>query len=99
MFSCASCGYKFKYKEAMPFSWNARVGRDCPNCGTRQYYSAASRKKSMYFTLVGMIIIIFSNSINLPLPYVFLIAGVMVSALLLLTPFIFELSDEEEPMW
>ncbi|MET3681940.1 CXXC-20-CXXC protein [Alkalibacillus flavidus] len=98
MLTCASCGYQFSYKEALPFSWSTRVGRDCPSCGNRQFYSAESRKKSMYITVFSVIAIFVLNMLNTSAPVMFLVAGVLVVILLLLTPFIFDLSDEEQ-MW
>ncbi|WP_188205609.1 TIGR04104 family putative zinc finger protein [Alkalibacillus aidingensis] len=99
MLVCANCHYQFRYKEALPFSWKTRVGHECPNCHKTQYYSAKSRKTSLYMTLIGVIIIMFLNMLDVSFPIVFSIALFLIAFFLFISPFTMELSNEEEPLW
>ncbi|MDV2582335.1 TIGR04104 family putative zinc finger protein [Alkalibacillus haloalkaliphilus] len=99
MLTCANCQYEFKYKEALPFSWKSREGHKCPSCGETQYYTASSRKRSFNMTIIAFILIVFLNAVNVPFIWIVIFAGIIIAAMILLSPFIYKLSSEEEPMW
>ncbi|GAA0453302.1 TIGR04104 family putative zinc finger protein [Alkalibacillus silvisoli] len=99
MLTCANCNYQFQYKEALPFSWKTRVGHTCPNCDEKQYYTASSRKRSFNITIIAFILIIFLNAIDVPFTIILLVAAAVIVAMIFLSPYIYKLSSEEEPMW
>ncbi|WP_084500450.1 TIGR04104 family putative zinc finger protein [Halalkalibacillus halophilus] len=99
MFVCENCNYTFSYKESLPFSWKTRIGYPCPNCKETHYYTADSRRKSMYITLGAVVLIIFLNAIDLPFVTIFAIGAIMIAFLILLSPFTMKITRKEERLW
>ncbi|MGY0694650.1 TIGR04104 family putative zinc finger protein [Virgibacillus sp. FSP13] len=54
MARCTNCNYKWKVKEILSLGFS-KNGKDCPNCGHKQYISAGTQR---LFTL-GYLSLIF----------------------------------------
>lgn len=54
MTRCTNCNYKWKVKEVLSLGFS-KVGKDCPNCGHKQYISTGTQR---LFTL-GYLSLIF----------------------------------------
>lgn len=53
MARCTNCNYKWKIKEVLSLGFS-KDGKDCPNCGKRQYVSV---KTQQIFTLAYLSLI------------------------------------------
>lgn len=54
MARCANCNYKWKVKDVLALGFSKK-GKECPNCGHRQYLSAETQR---LFTLGYLSLII-----------------------------------------
>ncbi|PKR78430.1 hypothetical protein CEY16_01345 [Halalkalibacillus sediminis] len=99
MFVCSNCNYQFSYKESLSRSWAPRVGIICPNCNEKQYYTAESRKKGFWGFAIMVPVFILFNSFNVPSYITLSIASLLVLITYLASPFIYDLTSEEEPLW
>ncbi|MYL65006.1 hypothetical protein GLW07_16735 [Bacillus hwajinpoensis] len=95
--TCQNCGYIWRWKEAMRLIYRSKA--TCPNCNTKQFLSAKSRKRSSYTSILVVIPLGITTIYNLSLwVYLGFSFGILV-LILLLSPFYYTLSHEEEPLW
>ncbi len=99
MFSCSLCGYEFTYKQALSIGSRLGVGKDCPNCGKTNYYSAKSRRKGMLLVILAAIAGAGLNMLPISFPFVLSLLFLFLVIIYLLYPFLIELTDHEEPLW
>lgn len=62
---CTNCNYKWKFKEVMSLGFSKR-GKDCPNCGKRQYISLKTQKLLTlgYISLIFIPFLLFSIKLS-----------------------------------
>ncbi|MGM8214272.1 TIGR04104 family putative zinc finger protein [Bacillaceae bacterium W0354] len=97
--TCKNCNHKISYIQSIHTGLIPKVGLKCPNCHKQMYYTAKSRKQSMYFVVVIPIVMIILQLFKISLPLTFGIAGLIGVITIFIFPFLFELTDEEEPLW
>jgi len=96
---CQKCQHKWSWKEGIKNAYTFKMKMKCPHCGGNQYMSAKARKKAINFTMVLQLIWLLPVFLGAP---TILQAVAICFALILcviLTPFLLELSNEEEPLW
>ncbi|OZU89486.1 hypothetical protein CIL03_07185 [Virgibacillus indicus] len=95
---CAHCRHEWSYGETLKKSFQMKMV--CPYCKQDNYHSARGRKRSMMTSVVlAPAIILFGTFIDAPWLWVILIALVLGMITIAATPFLMELSKEEEPLW
>jgi CXXC-20-CXXC protein len=95
--TCQNCGYIWRWKEAMRFIFRQKAL--CPNCDEKQYLSAKSRKRSSYTSMLVVIPLGITSIFNLSLWTYFGFSFAILGMILLLSPYYYTLSNEEEPLW
>ncbi|PAV28509.1 hypothetical protein CIL05_16365 [Virgibacillus profundi] len=96
--SCSHCERKWTYGDTLKRSF--RMKMVCPYCKGENYHSAKSRKKSMMTSVVlAPAIILFGTFTDLSLLAVIPVALALGLMVLAVTPFLTELSVEEESLW
>lgn len=96
---CKKCNHQFKYLESINTGLIPKIGVKCPKCKTQLYYTAKSRKQSMYLIFIMPIIAFLLIMFNVDVTVSIGIAGIIGLMTIFLFPFTMELTDEEEPLW
>ncbi|MEW9502658.1 TIGR04104 family putative zinc finger protein [Jeotgalibacillus marinus] len=95
---CQNCSYKWRWKEAFVKIFSFKRKLRCPSCESPQYISKKSRNLLSLFAFIPMLwlpLVSFSVSIGNILALEF-VSYILV---LILMPFLFKLSTNDEPMW
>lgn len=90
---CQSCGEEWTWKQTIKRLFKLK----CPYCGTRQYESASSRKKSGLFVLLSLVLVPINAWLDFSMGTALIIIGIITSLIIVSVPFILKLSNEEEP--
>nr|WP_289038624.1 TIGR04104 family putative zinc finger protein [uncultured Allobacillus sp.] len=99
MFQCKHCSYEYTYKESLGMASSTGVGKRCPNCGETNYYTARSRRKGMFITMLSVLFVFTLNFFEVPMYISIGILFILLIGYYLLFPFLFELTDQEDPLW
>ena len=99
MFQCKHCGYEYTYKEALGMASSTGVGKRCPNCAKTNYFTARSRKKGMFYAFISAFVVSILGFFDGPLTIAIPLLFAFLIGYYLAMPFLFELSDHEEPLW
>ncbi|MCA0173829.1 TIGR04104 family putative zinc finger protein [Bacillus sp. RAR_GA_16] len=95
--TCTHCGYTWRWREAMRLVYRQKA--ICPNCHEKQFLSAKSRKRSSYTSMLVLIPLGITSIYNLSLWFYLGFSFVILVLILLLSPYYYSLSNEEEPLW
>ncbi len=98
--TCQNCGHKWSWKMTLKKSFTLSNEMKCPVCGVTQFATAKSRKRmSLLSFIIAPSLILSSHFFNFSIETVILIAVLLFGVVLVVYPFLYELSNEEEPMW
>ncbi|MBR7553494.1 TIGR04104 family putative zinc finger protein [Allobacillus sp. GCM10007491] len=75
------------------------VGKRCPNCGETNYYTARSRRKGMFIAMLSNLFVLVLNFFDVSMAISIGILVILLIGYYLLIPFLFELTNHEEPLW
>ncbi|MCM3618663.1 hypothetical protein M3936_13820 [Sutcliffiella horikoshii] len=97
--SCANCQNQWSWKMTWKKSFTFKQAITCPYCKEKQYITKSARQKlclmPMIFPLINVPILTFGvDHIYLVISYVICIIGVVIGM-----PYLFNLSNEDEPLW
>lgn len=95
--TCQNCKKEWSWKQTFKKMFTLDTAMECPHCGKKQYYSKRARKKSVVLILSIPFIILF-NLLDIS-PYLF--GGIYIIyslSIMVVFPFLIELSNEEEPL-
>ncbi|WP_273853075.1 TIGR04104 family putative zinc finger protein [Guptibacillus spartinae] len=95
--TCKNCGYTWRWREAMRLIYRQKAA--CPKCHEKQYLSAKSRKRSSYTSMLVVIPLGITSIYKLSLWFYLGFSFSILVLILLLSPFYYSLSNEEEPLW
>ncbi|MBM7097650.1 MULTISPECIES: TIGR04104 family putative zinc finger protein [Alteribacter] len=93
---CWSCDYSFLWKELLVTGFRIK----CPNCEKEQFVTAKARKRSGVFgPLVVVLMFVLMNGFSLNV-WQSLLAGVVLLAVILsFSPFAYDFTDKDEPLF
>jgi CXXC-20-CXXC protein len=98
--TCQNCGHKWTWKTTFKKSFTLSTGMECPACGAMQYATAKSRKRMSLLNFISAPFLILSALFfDLSITPLLLIAIPLFAVVLFIYPFLYEFTDEEEPMW
>ncbi|MFE3976229.1 MULTISPECIES: TIGR04104 family putative zinc finger protein [unclassified Peribacillus] len=96
--TCQHCGYKWGWIETFFKMFTFKNKLSCPSCDSSQYVSKKSRNQLSLFSFIPLLILP-SISFGVPKGYVLAFEIVAYALVLILMPFIYKLSNKDEPMW
>ncbi len=96
---CHSCNQKWTWKQTVKKSFTLDTAMPCPHCSQKQYVTSRARKRSALLTMIipFLIFIPFFFDVN-----IFTALGLYLAAgmgIMLIYPFLVELSSQEEHLW
>ncbi|MGI2329181.1 TIGR04104 family putative zinc finger protein [Planococcus sp. YIM B11945] len=98
--TCQNCGHQWSWKETFKKSFTLSNGMRCPSCGAKQYATKRSRTRMSLFTFIfSPLLILLAFFFDLTIGTLMLIAIPLFAVVLIIYPFLYEFSNEEEPMW
>ncbi|MDF9763510.1 CXXC-20-CXXC protein [Peribacillus simplex] len=95
---CQHCGYKWGWIETFFKMFTFKNKLSCPSCDSSQYVSKKSRNQLSLFSFIPLLILP-SISFGVTKGYVLSFEIVAYALVLILMPFIYKLSNKDEPMW
>lgn len=95
---CQHCGNKWSWIEAFFKMFTFKKKLRCLSCGSSQYVSKKSRKLISLFIFISLLIVPVV-SFGVPKGYVLAFEIVVYALVIILMPFIYKLSNKDEPMW
>jgi CXXC-20-CXXC protein len=97
---CQNCNHQWSWETTVRKSFTLGVGMECPNCGTRQYLTKKSRKKTGIINIFpAPILILTALFFDLEITTMLVFAVGLFAAFMAVYPHLVELSNENEPMW
>ncbi|KWW21960.1 hypothetical protein AS888_05640 [Peribacillus simplex] len=97
--TCQNCGYKWSWKETFVKLFTFKSRLKCSFCEGFQYVSKKSKNRLSLFVFTPFLIWLPLVSFGVPQGYI--LASELVSYVLVFVwmPFLYKLSNKEEPMW
>jgi CXXC-20-CXXC protein len=95
---CQHCGYNWNWKETFNKMFTFKSKLRCPSCASFQYVSKKSRNQLSLIVIIPLLILPLV-SFGVPIGYILAFELVANALVLIWMPFIFKLSNKEEPMW
>jgi len=95
--TCQNCGWRWSWKDTITQVF--RIKLRCPYCESVQYLSAKSRVRASLLYLPVLIIQFFLLTFHLSYPSIIGIDVILLALVTVHMPFIYKLSNEEEPLW
>ncbi|MGE8022156.1 TIGR04104 family putative zinc finger protein [Peribacillus frigoritolerans] len=95
---CQHCGYKWGWIEAFLKMFTLKKKLRCPSCDSSQYVSKKSRKLLSLLIFISLLFVPLV-SFGVPKGYVLAFEIVAYALVIILMPFIYKLSNKDEPMW
>lgn len=96
---CKKCGKQWTWGQTLKKMFTVSVSMNCPYCGSTQYMTARSRKRSSLFAFVAPVVMFITVFFDLNLWQALILCLGAAGLLLALGPFAVELGNEEEPLW
>lgn len=95
---CQHCGYKWSWKETFVKMFTFKNKLRCPSCDSFQYVSKKSKNQ---FSLILFIPLLFLPLVSFGVPkgYILAFELIVYALMLILMPFLYKLSNKDEPMW
>ena len=97
--TCKNCDHKWNWKTSVKKLLTLRNVMKCPHCGEEQYMSAKSQKRLSIYLFTPLILWLILSVLNFPLQSVMTVTVLGLVVSIMMMPFSYELSDEEEPLW
>lgn len=97
--TCQSCGHKWSWKETFVKMFTFKNKLRCPSCNSLQYVSKKSRNQLSLFAFAPYLISIPLVSFGVPIGYILALDLVAYALVFIWMPFLYELSNKDEPMW
>jgi len=97
--TCQNCHQKWTWKQTVKKSFTLDTAMSCPHCAEKQYVTSRARKRSALITMIipFLIFIPYFFDINIITAIsIYIAAGI---GIMLIYPFIVELSSQEEAFW
>lgn len=96
---CDNCKKKWTWRETVFSKLMLSSKAACPYCGEKQYASAKTRKRGGFMVFSVIIPMFFVSLFNLSMLF-YIIFGIIIFMVVMgLSPFYYELSSKEEPLW
>ena len=93
--NCWSCNYHFKWKELL-FLFKPK---ECTQCGKKQYVTAQKRLQAAWMAPVTVVIMFLGLSLfDLSWPAAILLGLALLTLGIIISPFTYEFTDQEEPL-
>ena len=92
---CNNCGKKWTWKQTIKTLFRLT----CPHCNKRQYESTSSRKRTSTISLIPLIALPINYLLNLPWWMVGVLMLPIIAVIWMISPYLIEVSNEEEPLW
>ncbi len=93
---CSTCHYSFQWKELLFIMGVKR----CPKCGVHQYITAQRKRQGLWFgPVAGIITAVIVQTAPLPFSFIWAVAGVLITAAILINPFWLEFTEKDEPLF
>lgn len=96
---CQNCHEQWSWKQSIKAGFTLDVRLTCPHCGSKQYLTAKARKKTNMVNFLIPFAILPGPIFDLtPLVSfsIFIGTGILI---VVVNPFLMELSNEEAPYW
>ncbi|GIN72970.1 hypothetical protein J14TS2_34450 [Bacillus sp. J14TS2] len=97
--SCQNCGYKWSWKETFTKMFTFKNKLKCPYCDAFQYISKKSRNQLRLFVFIPFLIWVPLASFGVSLGTILSLELVAYALVCIGVPFLYRLSNEDEPMW
>lgn len=95
--TCQNCGRRWSWKDTITQVF--RIKLRCPYCESVQYFSAKSRVRASLLYLPVLVIQFFLFPFHLSNSSIIGIAVILLALAIAHMPFIYKLSNEDEPLW
>ena len=95
---CNNYGHQFSWRRVHKSLFKFNVELNCPNCDSKLFPTAKSRKKVSYYTFFIVLIGPASRLMGVPLKISILIMGIIGLAYLIFLPFLYSFIDREESL-
>ncbi|TWT25317.1 TIGR04104 family putative zinc finger protein [Planomicrobium sp. CPCC 101110] len=97
---CQNCTHKWSWKTTFKKTLKINNGMICPVCGARQFATAKSRMRvGLLCSIIAPFLILSSYFFHLSTKELIVIGLPLTIAITLVSPFLYELSNKEEPLW
>lgn len=96
--TCQKCGKDWSWQQTFKKMFTLNTAIDCPQCGQKQYYSKKARKKTVVVSFLSLFLI-FLRLFNISAYQIIGIYLAYFIIVMVLLPFLMELSNEEEALW
>ncbi|WP_117149533.1 TIGR04104 family putative zinc finger protein [Paraliobacillus zengyii] len=96
--TCKNCNKEWSWKQTFKKMFTLDIAMKCPHCGKKQYYTKRARKRStaiVFITPFMFLLNMFGISLFLSIG-IFLVYCILI---LVIYPFLIELSNKEEFLW
>lgn len=93
---CSTCDYRFKWKELL-FIFGPKK---CPKCEINQFVTAKKKRQGAWISPLVIIFMFLGQTLfNIPLSGVITYGAILIVLALLVSPFTYEFTDKEEPLF
>ncbi|MBM7585131.1 CXXC-20-CXXC protein [Bacillus pakistanensis] len=96
---CQNCGFKWSWRETFIKMFTFKNKLLCSSCNAHQYLSKKSRNQLSLFAFLPFLIWIPLVSSGVPFGYVLTLEFILYALVLVYMPYLYKLSNIEEPMW
>ncbi|WP_186763918.1 TIGR04104 family putative zinc finger protein [Planomicrobium sp. CPCC 101079] len=98
--TCQNCGHQWSWKTTFKKTLKINNGMICPFCGARQFATAKSRMRvGSLCSIIAPLLILSSYFLHLSAKELIAIGLPLTIAIILASPFLYELSNDEKPLW
>ncbi|MFP7487238.1 hypothetical protein SFC65_24075 [Priestia filamentosa] len=97
--TCNKCGQRWSWRHTFLQSMSFRKKLKCQSCQEPQYLSKNAAQRIGTYAMIPFIIWFILTLFNVPFKYSVSLEITLFAILYLIMPFLYELSNEEEPMW
>ncbi|WP_445669217.1 TIGR04104 family putative zinc finger protein [Margalitia sp. FSL K6-0131] len=96
---CQQCGYKWSWKETFVKMFTFKNKLRCPSCDSFQYVSKKSRNQLSLFVVFIPLLIVPLVSFGISKYFILTFELVAFALVLIWMPFLYKLSNKDDPMW
>lgn len=96
--TCQNCGYKWSWRETFVKMFTLSNKLKCPSCEAFQYVSKKSRNQLGLFVFIPYLIWIPLVAFSVPFQYILAVVLVSYVLVFIWMPFLYKLSNKDEPM-
>ena len=96
---CQNCEQKWTWKQTVKKSFTLDTAMPCPHCDQKQYITSKSRKRGAPLTMIIPFLIFIPYFFDITLLIAISLYVVVGIGVMLIHPFLIELSNQEEAFW